>query len=106
MSLQKHRYVYFAQTVEPTDGRVKIGCSYKPASRLVALASGSAYPIRIAAVAPGDFSTERALHEFFAADRLHGEWFRCSERLLQVIDLLSRRVPLDEALSSLERRAA
>lgn len=103
---EKRRYVYFAQTVEPTDGRVKIGCSYQPASRLIALAVWSAYPIKIVAVAPGDFSTERRLHEFFAADRLHNEWFRCSPALLTVMKLLSERVPVEEALAAVSMRQA
>ena len=103
----KPRYIYFAQTVETTDGRVKIGCSYKPAARLVALAVWSAYPIRIIAVAPGDFSDEKALHEFFADDRLHGEWFRCSAELLAVIDLMStQRLSARDALSLLQMKRA
>jgi hypothetical protein len=104
--LTKKRYVYFLRPIG-ADGRIKIGCSYKPASRLVSLSVWACYPLELVAVAPGDFSTERALHDYFAADRLHHEWFRSSPELLKVIDLMSRGVPFSEAIAALHvRRAA
>ena len=98
--LTKKRYVYFIRAVDSPDGRIKIGCSYKPIRRLLALAAWSSYPLEVIAVAPGDFSTERSLHDFFAADRLHSEWFRSSPELLGVIEDMSRGVPLYLALSN------
>lgn len=107
VSKGKPHYIYFAQTVEGSDGRVKIGCSYKPAARLVALAVWSAYPIKIIAVAPGTFADERALHLFFVGDRLHGEWFRCTEDLMTVIDLMSnQRLSASDALGLMSMKRA
>jgi hypothetical protein len=105
MKLTKQRYVYFMRPIGG-DGRIKIGCSYVPARRLVELARHSAYLTELVAVAPGDFSTERALHDFFAADRLHSEWFRSSPELLRVIDLMSRGVSFADATAPELARAA
>lgn len=105
-SLQKQRYVYFLRST-CSEGRIKIGCSYKPINRLLALSVWGAYPLEVVAVAPGDFSTERALHEYFAADRLHREWFRSSPELLAVIDAMAHGVSVSDALLSVAiRRAA
>lgn len=103
--LQKKRYVYFARPVG-ADGRIKIGCSYKPASRLVALSVWCAYPVEIVAVAAGGFDVERSLHSYFAADRLHREWFRSSPELLFVIDQMSRGRTLSEAVWDYDRSLA
>lgn len=55
---------------------VKIGFSADPQSRLVRLQAGN--PLRVAIIGkiPGDYKTERALHEQFAHLRMAGEWFR------------------------------
>jgi hypothetical protein len=95
--LQKKHYVYFLRST-CSEGRIKIGCSYKPASRLTALGAWSPYELELIAVAPGGFDTERALHAYFAADRLHREWFRSSPELLFVIDQMSKGKPLSEAV--------
>ncbi len=105
--LQKQRYVYFIRST-CSEGRIKIGCSYKPASRLVQAGYGgwTAYPLELVAVAPGDFATERALHSYFAADRLHHEWFRSSPEMLFVIDQMSRGATLSEAVWAYDRSLA
>jgi len=100
----KQRYIYFARPIGG-DGRIKIGCSYNPAKRLVALASWSAYPIEIIAVAAGGFADEKMLHQFFADDRLHCEWFRASDDLHFVIEAMSRaRLSASDAIAALPSR--
>lgn len=103
--LQKQRYVYFMRST-CAEGRIKIGCSYKPASRLPQIGLWSPYALEVMAVAPGDFETERALHSYFAADRLHREWFRSSPELLFVIDQMSRGASLSEAVWAYDRSLA
>ncbi len=93
----KSRYIYFAKPKD-LDGPIKIGCSYRPAARLVALAIWSPFPLEIIAVAPGDFATERALHERFADELFHNEWFHASPRLRAVCAALRQNVPLATAL--------
>lgn len=92
------RYVYF---VRPTGlpGPIKIGCSTKPARRLTELGVWSPWPLEVIAVAPGDLSTEKALHELFADDRWHHEWFHASPRLAAFVNDLKRNVPLADALA-------
>lgn len=99
------RYVYFMRPIG-ADGRIKIGCSYKPASRLVAIAVHSPYQLEIIGVGKGSIPDEQLLHEYFAADRLHSEWFRASDELHQVIDLMGQGATASEALDKLGRRAA
>ena len=102
----KPRYIYFARPVD-ADGRIKIGCSYRPANRLIVLSGWSPYPIEIIAVAPGGFDVERALHQHFVADALHREWFRSSPELLFVIECMSRHgMSLSEAAAAFQMRQA
>ena len=95
--LQKKHYVYFLRST-CSEGRIKIGCSYKPVNRLLALSVWAQYPCEIMAVAPGGFDVERALHSYFAADRLHREWFRSSPELLFVIDQMAKGKTLADAV--------
>lgn len=71
--------VYFIQAAEAA--RVKIGYSADPPGRLDELSTGSPVPLALIAVMPGDPSDEAQLHERFAADRTHGEWFRRSPEI-------------------------
>jgi len=104
--LAKRHYIYFAQAQDDGQGRIKIGCSYRPAKRLEALSIWSPYPIKIIAVAVGDFAVERQLHAHFAADRLHREWFRYSSELMDVIHRMSRGATFEEATAQTVARAA
>lgn len=70
--------VYFIGSIE---GPVKIGRSVAVQARLATLQTGCPTPIHILAVVDGGRLLERAYHEHFANDRLHGEWFRMSEAL-------------------------
>lgn len=73
-------WVYFIACTD--SGRCKIGFTKgDPLKRLANLQTGSASEMSLIAMHPGPVESERALHEKFAADRLHGEWFRMSDSL-------------------------
>lgn len=100
------RYIYFMKP-KGFAGPIKIGCSYIPASRLLALSFWSPFELEIIAVAPGGFDVERSLHERFAEQRGKYEWFKETPELLDLVDALKRgellvdihpaRVPLQVA---------
>lgn len=75
---------------------VKIGCCREEAlpKRVRQIKALSPVPVELLAsrFEPMVFKAERALHEQFAADREHGEWFRPSLALLAVIRE-AQRVP-------------
>ncbi|MBU0491030.1 MAG: GIY-YIG nuclease family protein [Chloroflexi bacterium] len=74
-------YVYLVQALEIADRRFKIGRGKNPKKRLQGLQSGSPVRLVIALTIPTDHMgrLEKGLHARFAAQRLHGEWFRLSE---------------------------
>lgn len=64
-------------------GRMKIGYTRGDVQkRLKSLQTGSPTKLRVAAIHPGTPESERRLHEQFAEDRLHGEWFDISPELI------------------------
>jgi len=81
MAKRNGSYVYFARA----GSRVKIGWSRQVASRVAQLQTGNAAPIELLGVMPGARSTERELHERFAATRVSGEWFEATPELLDYI---------------------
>lgn len=78
------RFVYFI--LAANSGLIKIGSAVDPASRLRVLQTGSPEPLRLIRTIPGGAELERQLHRDFAADRVHGEWFRPSEVLLDLVE--------------------
>jgi hypothetical protein len=69
--------------------RLKIGYTRgEPEVRLKQLQTGSAAPLRLIACHQGTPDDERSLHEEFAEERVRGEWFQASERLLQRVSLI------------------
>ena len=80
---------YFIQ--EAISGRVKIGKADSPEQRLRELQTGN--PERLFVIGLLSGNRERELHEMFAAERLHGEWFQSSERLLWWIKTNSQCPP-------------
>jgi hypothetical protein len=79
-----HRCVYFLQATN--GGPIKIGFSRDLLRRIHELNSASPIPLRVVGViAGGDQETEAELHAWFAGARLHGEWFRPIEALVQHI---------------------
>lgn len=89
-------FVYFVQPVN--GGPVKIGCSKMPRARLSSLMAWSPFKLRLLATAPGDYVSEGQLHRRFEADRLHGEWFRPSPDLMELIDRVAATGRVDGLL--------
>lgn len=60
---------------------IKIGRSIDPSGRVKGLQTGSPIKLHVKAVLPGDFKTEKGLHELFSHLRANGEWFRYTDEL-------------------------
>lgn len=76
-------FVYFIRAVP--DGPIKIGWSTKPTARLAMLQTLSPAPLELLHSMPGDCRLEDYFHRKFAAHRIHGEWFRGDQSLLEQI---------------------
>lgn len=75
-------HVYFIQRA---DGPIKIGCAVDVFQRMASLQTASPEPLRLIGVMIlGGYSMERRLHQALAADRIHGEWFAPTQRVLDV----------------------
>lgn len=82
------RRVYFIQCGGPR-GPIKIGLSRDVAQRLRDLQACNPYTLRaICIIGWGGEPLEQALHRRFDAFRLHGEWFACSDEILDFVDLV------------------
>lgn len=79
--------IYFIQAAS---GHIKIGLAFKPASRMRELQVAHALPLKLLAEMSGGRQHEMYLHEFYAKERVRGEWFEPSERLLAYVERLSR----------------
>lgn len=97
-----HRRVYFAKPIG-MDGPIKIGCSDKPANRILSMASWVPFPLEIVATVPGGFAVERNVQECFTAARLHSEWFKPVPELVEAVAKLAAGVPLGEAIDLSKR---
>jgi hypothetical protein len=64
--------------------------AFKPALRLRELQQGCPLQLTLLADMPGSRAVEMYLHEFYATDRVRGEWFKQSERLMAYIEKLAR----------------
>lgn len=89
-------YVYFVRA-RGKPQRLKIGKASDPERRLKELQTGCPYPLQLEAKLKcrnerHAFQVERAAHEYFAAERTIGEWFKCTDyvltRLWQFSDVL------------------
>lgn len=87
---RKPSQVYFIGA--EVTGLIKIGCAVNPQARLRSLQTGSPDRLSIIATVPGDAAMERGLHSQFAADRMHGEWFRQSPALIELIESIAGTV--------------
>lgn len=100
--------VYFVQGGK--DGPVKIGWANYVSSRLVELQCASPVPLALVRAFDGPRALERALHDVFAAERLHGEWFEHSvlddlDAVLEAIELQATAISGTEAMRRPPRRA-
>jgi len=78
--------IYFIQ--QGNDGPIKIGITWDIKKRLDHMKTFSPHPLRVLAIINGDSKRERLLHRKFKNQRLEGEWFRSSERLMEFIRTL------------------
>lgn len=60
---------------EPGSPIVKIGVSNDVQRRLREIQANSPIPLKVLWTSPGGLALERALHQHFADQRTHGEWF-------------------------------
>lgn len=74
-------FIYFAQLGLRFSGPIKIGWARDPAQRVGELQMGTPDEIRLLSTLAGTSALEKQLHQFFAAHRIRGEWFRWSEDL-------------------------
>ena len=77
-------YVYFIQAKESR--AVKIGWTKEQLrGRLSACQTGSHEELELVAYFSGSMQDEKRMHDYFASDRLRGEWFRWSDDLATMI---------------------
>lgn len=81
-------FVYFMQPIG--GGPIRIGFSSRPGVRLSHLTSFSPVKLEIITKFPADQYVEAWLHDHFRDDRLHGEWFKPSFQLFEIIEGVKR----------------
>lgn len=83
-------YVYFVLAVGLE--RVKIGKTQRPEKRISGMMTDC--PVQVVTLAlmacTNMDEMERALHKQFSADRLHGEWFTLSDRIVEAIEIAGK----------------
>jgi hypothetical protein len=93
--------VYF---IRCSTGEIKIGTAANIRRRVAVLQTAHPATLELLAAIPGDTSREQSLHERFERERVRGEWFEPSERLLSFIDGLALATTLYEGISELAKR--
>jgi hypothetical protein len=78
------RCVYFAQDTGD-EGLVKIGSTEHLGFRLRSIELVIRRPLRLLLAFPGNYRVETAVHRLLADERVRGEWFRASPRVLDAI---------------------
>lgn len=76
--------IYFIQAID-TNGPIKIGSTNNIQRRLPQLRMASPVPLTLLKFIEGDETTETKIHLYFSHLRLHGEWFRATDELLDFI---------------------
>ena len=66
-------------------GRIKIGTSLFPKGRGRGLSTQSPHPVTILFARAGGRELENDLHEMLDCDRVHGEWFRLTEGMRELL---------------------
>lgn len=95
-------FIYFLRPIGQV-GPIKIGCSSHPKNRLEGLMSWAPIPLEIIATIPGDFDLEKNIHECFAEDFSHHEWFHASDRVADFVGKVAAGVPVEEAVDLSKR---
>lgn len=75
-------YVYFAYSA----GRIKIGTSADLRLRCRGLNTQSPHPVTVVLTISGGVDLERKLHDCLAGVRMHGEWFKITPEMRQLLD--------------------
>lgn len=78
-------FVYFVQG--ENGGAVKIGYTIDIKVRLKQLQTGYPDNLKILTIFPGSQADEQSLHEKFSEYRLHGEWFKPCEDILNQVTI-------------------
>lgn len=78
--------VYF---VRKNDGIIKIGFTKNIPERMKSLEASSGSKIELLTTIDGGIKEESMIHDIFKEDRLIGEWFRPSEKLISYIASLA-----------------
>lgn len=73
---------------DPISDMVKIGRAKSPWNRISSLQTGSPTPLETVLTVPAPKDLEPMLHRFLEADRIQGEWFRPTPKVLVAIELL------------------
>lgn len=81
--------VYFIQGV----GRIKIGWSANPTTRLKELSTSSQTALQMIGTINGSVRLERALHRHLKHHRVHREWFADCPEVRALLDLVMRSGP-------------
>lgn len=82
------RMVYIAECINhdgTSMGAVKIGCSYGHEDRLKQAYSGLPFTLNLLAAVQGNFVLEKFCHLVFREDRISGEYFRKSEKIMKSV---------------------
>lgn len=79
-------FVYFVRS--GVRGPIKIGKAADPHARLKTLQTASPAPLSMLGFIRGGEPVERSLHDYLSADRLLGEWFHPSERVVSTVTAL------------------
>ena len=76
--------LYFIQ--QGSNGPIKIGVSSDPIFRMRQLQTGNPYRLRLLGIIEDPLAPEDEWHDAFRDDRLVGEWFLPSKKLLDNIN--------------------
>jgi hypothetical protein len=91
--------IYFISTNDVPDYPIKIGVTgVNFRKRFQTFQTTCPYRLEPIAIVEGDPAIEGVLHDEFAADRLMGEWYRRTDRLMGTIDLLADDAMRTDAL--------
>jgi hypothetical protein len=93
--------IYFVQGKDETPVKIGYTANVSTVARRIAnLQVAHPYPLRAIATFRGSMSDERCIHRELQADRLLGEWFEWTPRLVAFIQTLQRSGNLDVALGT------
>jgi len=95
--------VYFTRPVGMS-GPIKIGCTTNIENRLSSLSTWSPFPLELILTIPGDTRLEGTIHDRFARDHLHREWFSPSDGLLTFIRRVISGEDVDTVLSCIPNK--